>query len=121
MQDFSSVVKQMIQNIRDSGVDVLMYPSPYRGRGAAIEYTDHETAAYYRNWLESGKDLERYAEHQKAGFPLFDGESRPPKSDLFERTDFVIGIYESPSEQVRLNLVKSKRQTIPMKIIKGHE
>ena len=121
MQDFASIVKQMVQNVSDSGVDVLMCPSPYRGRGAAIEYTDHETAAYYRNWLESGKDLEQYAEHQRAGFPLFDGKSRPPKSDLFERTEFVIGICESPSEQVRLNLVKSKWQPIPMKIIKGRE
>lgn len=73
---YQSIVKEFIQRIKDSGVKILMCPSPHRGKGAAIEYTDYETAAYYRKWLESGKALERYAEHQEAGFPLFDGRMR---------------------------------------------
>ena len=53
---------------------VLIVPSPYQIRivnGVQIEWTDHETAVFYRKWLESGKDLENYKLHQKEGFPLF--------------------------------------------------
>lgn len=81
---YQSIAKEFIQRIKDSGVKILICPSPHRGKGAAIEYTDYETAAYYRKWLESGKDLERYAEHQEAGFPLFDGKSREPQVNNLE-------------------------------------
>lgn len=53
---------------------VLIVPSPSQIRivnGVQIEWTDHETAEFYRKWLESGNDLENYKLHQKEGFPLF--------------------------------------------------
>lgn len=51
-------------------VNVLIIPSPYRILNGC-QWTDYETAAYYRNWLESGKDLDVYYEHQSKGFPVF--------------------------------------------------
>jgi hypothetical protein len=121
MQDYSSVgkrLKEIAQKMKESGVIFLMCPSPYRGEGAAIEYTDYDTATYYRKWLESGKDLERYAEHQKAGFPLFDGKTRPPKTknDIGGLKSLEIS---SCMFEVSKKAESEKAMSMKMKIIKG--
>jgi len=65
-------IKESFKKIIESGPKICIVPSPSRiNDQTGEEWSDHPTVTYYRNWLESGKDLDNYYKHQQEGFPLF--------------------------------------------------
>lgn len=68
-----AAMKQVIEKIKQLAKKTrfLIVPSPNRITPEG-EYSDYETAAFYRRWMESGQDREGYWKHQEEGFPLFE-------------------------------------------------
>ncbi len=65
------IVARMKELAKKHGAKILILPSPSRITPEG-EYSDYETAGYYKKWLDSGQNLEEYAKHQEQGFPLFE-------------------------------------------------
>lgn len=68
-KEFLGKFKELAKNTK-----ILMVPSPYRIEQIGLttfESVNFEVANYYKKWLESGKNLEEYYQHQDKGFPLF--------------------------------------------------
>ena len=65
------IVARMKELAEKHGTKILLLPSPSRITPQG-EYSDYDTAEYYRKWLDSGVNLEEYAKHQEQGFPLFE-------------------------------------------------